>query len=136
MFSKRNDNTESNSIIGEGSFFKGEFTLNGTLRIDGRYEGEKLEVDNVFVGATGKVKSNIKTVSAVIEGIIIGNIEAKNRVMLMPTSRVLGEIRTPELIIQNGVILEGVCIVSQDPLTNPKENILELYNDGNMDNQN
>ena len=54
----------------------------------------------------------------------------------MPTSRVLGEIRTPELIIQNGVILEGVCIVSQDPLTNPKENILELYNDGNMDNQN
>ena len=136
MFSKRNDNTESNSIIGEGSFFKGEFTLNGTLRIDGRYEGEKLEVDNVFVGATGKVKSNIKTVSAVIEGIIIGNIEAKNRVMLMPTSRVLGEIRTPELIIQNGVILEGVCIVSQDPLTNPKENNLELYNDGNMDNQN
>ena len=136
MFSKRNDNTESNSIIGEGSFFKGEFTLNGTLRIDGRYEGEKLEVDNVFVGATGKVKSNIKTVSAVIEGIIIGNIEAKNRVMLMPTSRVLGEIRTPELIIQNGVILEGVCIVSQDPLTNPKETILELYNNGNSDNQN
>ena len=136
MFSKIIDNTESNSIIGEGSFFKGEFTLNGTLRIDGRYEGEKLEVDNVFVGATGKVKSNIKTVSAVIEGIIIGNIEAKNRVMLMPTSRVLGEIRTPELIIQNGVILEGVCIVSQDPLTNPKETILELYNDGNMDNQN
>lgn len=135
MFSKRNDNTESNSIIGEGSFFKGEFTLNGTLRIDGCYEGEKLEVDNVFVGATGKVKSNIKTVSAVIEGIIIGNIEAKNRVMLMPTSRVLGEIRTPELIIQNGVILEGLCIVAQDPLTNPKETILGLY-DNNTDTQN
>ncbi|WP_300369999.1 polymer-forming cytoskeletal protein [Brachyspira sp.] len=135
MFSKRNDNTESNSIIGEGSYFKGEFTLNGTLRIDGCYEGDKLEVDNVFVGPTGKVKSNIKTISAVIEGIIIGNIEAKNRVMLMPTSRVLGEIRTPELIIQNGVILEGLCIVAQDPLTNPKETILGLYNN-NIDNQN
>ncbi|WP_295161890.1 polymer-forming cytoskeletal protein [uncultured Brachyspira sp.] len=128
MFAKRNDNTESNSIIGEGSYFKGEFTLNGTLRIDGCYEGEKLEVDNIFVGKTGKVKSNIKTISAVIEGIIIGNIEAKNRVMLMPTSRVLGEIRTPELIIQNGVILEGLCIVSQDHLSNPKETILDLYN--------
>ena len=106
MFMKRNESTESNSIIGEGSYFKGEFTLNGTLRVDGCYEGEILEVDNVFVGQTGKVKSNIKTVSAVIEGIIIGNIEAKNRVMLMPTSRVLGEIRTPELIIQNGVYLK------------------------------
>ena len=136
MFMKRNDNTESNSIIGEGSYFKGEFTLNGTLRVDGCYEGEKLEVDNVFVGATGRIKSNIKTVSAVIEGIIIGNIEAKNRVMLMPTSRVLGEIRTPELIIQNGVILEGLCIVAQDPLTNPKETILSLYNNGNTSEQN
>ena len=64
MFNRKNENAESNSIIGEGSYFKGEFTLNGTLRIDGCYEGEKLEVDNVFVGQTGKIKSNIKTVSA------------------------------------------------------------------------
>ena len=49
----------------------------------------------------------------------------------MPTSRVLGEIRTPELIIQNGVILEGVCIVSPDPKTNPRETILNLYNSSN-----
>lgn len=136
MFMKRNESTESNSIIGEGSYFKGEFTLKGTLRVDGCYEGEILEVDNVFVGSTGKVKSNIKTVSAVIEGIIIGNIEAKNRVMLMPTSRVLGEIRTPELIIQNGVILEGLCIVAPDPLTNPKETILSLYNNNTDNNGN
>ncbi len=134
MFNRKNENAESNSIIGEGSYFKGEFTLNGTLRIDGCYEGEKLEIDNVFVGQTGKVKSNIKTASAVIEGIIVGNIEAKNRVMLMPTSRVLGEIRTPELIIQNGVILEGLCIVSPDPLTNPKETILSLYNNNTANN--
>lgn len=131
MFTKKSDSSESNSIIGEGSYFKGEFTLNGTLRVDGCYEGEKLEVENVFVGPTGKIKSNIKTASAVIEGIIIGNIEAKNRVMLMPTSRVLGEIRTPELIIQNGVILEGLCIVAPDPLTNPKETIISLYNNEN-----
>lgn len=136
MFMKRNESTESNSIIGEGSYFKGEFTLKGTLRVDGCYEGEILEVDNIFVGSTGKVKSNIKTVSAVIEGIIIGNIEAKNRVMLMPTSRVLGEIRTPELIIQNGVILEGLCIVAPDPLTNPKETILSLYNNNTDNNGN
>ncbi|WP_157152100.1 polymer-forming cytoskeletal protein [Brachyspira sp. SAP_772] len=128
---RRNEISESNSIIGEGSYFKGEFTLNGSLRIDGCYEGDNLQVDSLTVGKSGKVKSNIKTNSAIIEGIIVGNIEAKNRVMLMPTSRVLGEIRTPELIIQNGVILEGVCIVSPDPKTNPKETILNLYNSVN-----
>ena len=125
---KKNDSLESNSIIGEGSYFKGEFTLQGTLRVDGCYEGEKLEVDNIIIGQTGKIKSNVKSVSAVIEGIVIGNIEASSRVMLMPTSRVLGEIRTPELIIQNGVVLEGLCVVAPDPQTNPKETILSLYN--------
>lgn len=125
---RKNDSLESNSIIGEGSYFKGEFTLQGTLRIDGCYEGEKLEVDNIIIGQTGKIKSNVKSVSAVIEGIVIGDIEATSRVMLMPTSRVLGEIRTPELIIQNGVVLEGLCVVAPDPKTNPKETILSLYN--------
>ena len=128
---RKNEVSESNSIIGEGSYFRGEFTLNGSLRIDGCYEGDNLEVDSLTVGNSGKVKSNIKTNSAVIEGIVIGNIEAKNRVMLMPTSRVLGEIRTPELIIQNGVILEGVCIVSPEPKTNPRETILNLYGSPN-----
>ena len=54
----------------------------------------------------------------------------------MPTSRVLGEIRTPELIIQNGVILEGLCIVAPDPLTNPRETILSLYNNNTDNNGN
>lgn len=127
---KRNDTSDISSIIGEGSYFKGTFSLQGALKIDGCYEGDTLTVDSVFVGPTGKIKSNIKTTSAVIEGIVIGNIEAKSRVMLMPTSRVLGEIRTPELIIQNGVILEGVCIVSQNPAMEPKDTIIALYNEG------
>ena len=46
---KKNDSLESNSIIGEGSYFKGEFTLKGTLRVEGCYEGDKLEVDNVSI---------------------------------------------------------------------------------------
>lgn len=128
---KKNDSLESNSIIGEGSYFKGEFTLKGTLRVEGCYEGDKLEVDNIIIGQTGKVKSNIKSIAAVIEGIVVGNIEASSRVMLMPTSRVLGEIRTPELIIQNGVMLEGLCVISPNPQTNPKETILSLYNSNN-----
>ena len=125
---KKNDSLESNSIIGEGSYFKGEFILKGTLRVEGCYEGDKLEVDNVIIGQTGKVKSNIKSIAAVIEGRVVGNIEASSRVMLMPTSRVLGEIRTPELIIQNGVMLEGLCVIAPNPQTNPKETILSLYN--------
>ncbi len=127
MFSQKQ--TIVNSIIGEGSYFSGKLSIHGALKIDGCYEGEVLDVEQIFVGNKGRVKSNIKTTSIVVEGIIIGNIVATGRVHLLATSRVLGEISTPELIIQNGVILEGRCKITKDLDHNVKEDIESLYND-------
>jgi len=131
VFQKNNSSSEINTIIGKNSYFKGVFSLKGALKVEGCYEGENLNVESVFITATGKIKSNINAGTVVVEGIIIGNIEAKNRVMLMPTSRILGEIRTPELIIQNGAILEGVCVIAPSTATNPREGIFALYNSNN-----
>jgi len=116
--------TDINTTIGKGSYFAGNFHINGTLRIDGRYEGKYLEVDQLYIGPSGKVKTNIKAGSVIVEGTIIGNITATHRVMLLPTSRVLGDIKTPELIIQNGVVLEGRCVISSD-LKTPAKKIIE-----------
>jgi len=63
----------------------------------------------------------------VVEGLVIGNIKASTRVMLLPTARILGDIRTPELIIQNGVILEGRCIISNDLNQSARTLIENLY---------
>lgn len=119
---------ETNSIIGYNSQFEGKFAIKGTIRIDGKFEGEALIVDKVFIGPKGKVKTNIKTSSIVVEGILIGNIQATNRVLLLPTSRILGDIQTPELIIQNGTILKGRCTISHTSEKDAKELILDLYN--------
>jgi cytoskeletal protein CcmA (bactofilin family) len=61
----------------------------------------------------------------IVEGIVAGNITARNRVMLLPTSKILGDIKTPELIIQNGVILEGRCMISND-LKHSAKDLIEL----------
>ncbi len=127
MFKRNDDFSEVNSVIGDNSYFQGTFSLKGALRVSGCYEGETLVVENLFVSPNGKIKSNIKGNALVIEGTIIGNIEASSRVMLMPTSRILGEVRTPELIIQNGAILEGLCIITPKTAGNPKEDILSFY---------
>ena len=119
---------EANSTIGENSHFEGSFAVKGAIRIDGKFEGEALIVDKVFIGPKGKVKTNIKASSVVVEGILIGNVQAKNRVLLLPTSRILGDIHTPELIIQNGTILKGSCIISHDFEQDAKELILSIYN--------
>ena len=118
---------EANSTIGPKSNFDGRFAVKGSLRIDGKFEGEALIVDKVFIGPKGKVKTNIRASHVVVEGILIGNIDATSRVLLLPTSRILGDIKTPELIIQAGTILKGRCTISHDSDQDAKELIYSLY---------
>ena len=110
----KNQTEITNTTIGENSYFNGKFFINGSLKIDGKFEGKSLQAEQLYIGVTGRVKTNITAASVIVEGVVIGNITARNRVMLLPTSKILGDIRTPELIIQNGVILEGRCLISND----------------------
>jgi cytoskeletal protein CcmA (bactofilin family) len=117
----------ASNIIGENSYFTGTFIINGSLRIDGRFEGKYLQAEQLYVGRGGKIRTNINAVSVIVEGLIIGNISASSRVLLMPTARILGDIKTPELIIQNGVILEGRCTISNDLKSSAKDLISVDY---------
>ena len=115
------------NVIGEKSYFTGSFNINGSLRIDGRFEGKSLKADQLYIGTDGKVKTNIEAVSVIVEGLIMGNINATSRVLLMPTAKVYGDIRTPELIIQNGVLLEGRCTIANDLRTSAGDVIKAEY---------
>ena len=117
-----------NNLIGENSYFTGRFHINGSLRIDGRFEGKSLQAEQLYIGPNGKMKTNIEAVSVIVEGLVVGNISASGRVMLMPTAKILGDIKTPELIIQNGVILEGRCTISNDLKVSSKDLIDAEYN--------
>jgi cytoskeletal protein CcmA (bactofilin family) len=118
---------EANSTIGEDSRFEGRFAIRGSLRIDGRFEGQTLHVDQLQIGPKGRVKTNVVASSVVVEGIVIGNIMASHRILLLSTARVLGDIRTPELIIQDGVVLEGRCTISHVEIENTQAYIEGLY---------
>ena len=122
-------NEGANSFIGEKSYFEGKFLINGTIQINGKFEGAVLKVDQIQIGQSGRVKANLEASSVMVEGIVIGNIKASTRIMLLPTARVLGDIKTPELLIQNGVILEGRCLISNNLEEPAKETILKNYNE-------
>jgi cytoskeletal protein CcmA (bactofilin family) len=123
---------QANSTIWETSFFDGQFAVKGNLKIDGRFEGSILQVDQLQIGAKAKVKTSISATSVVVEGIVIGNISATRRILLLSTARVLGNIRTPELIIQDGVVLEGRCTISHFKIENTRQYIESLYDQKEM----
>lgn len=118
----------ANTVIGENSYFEGRFAIKGSLKIDGKFEGETLLIDQLHIGPQAKVKSDIQATSIVVEGIVIGDISAERRILLLSTARVLGSLKTPELIIQDGVVLEGKCTISHMKIDNTKEYIETLYN--------
>ena len=102
-----------NSVIGDGSSFKGTFIVKGSFQIDGKFEGE-LKIDgHLVIGPNGKVKtSTIMTESITIAGTLIGNIDAKREVILIETGRVLGNIEAPKIDVGEGAVIQGEMTIT------------------------
>ncbi len=103
-----------NSLIGEGSEFKGEFKIKDLLRIDGYFKGTIQTEGKVLIGKTGKVESDLQVGILVVGGEVKGNIIAKKRVVLLSTSKVKGDIISPSLIIEEGCYFEGRCTINKE----------------------
>jgi len=125
----KNDNV-MNSTIGEGSMFEGKFYISGSLQIDGRFEGEIQTRDQLIVGETGKVKTDIFAKRVIVGGTVIGNIEAGEEVTLLSTGRVLGNIRAPRVNIAEGVVVKGEISIDAGQKKDVKSIIEESFDAG------
>lgn len=101
-----------NSVIGPGSIFEGKFYISGSLKIDGKFQGEIKTEDELIIGETGKVKTNIKAKSVLIAGTMIGNIQAKEEVRIEKSGKLLGDIESPVLHLTPGVIIKGQMTIT------------------------
>ncbi len=119
-----------NSVIGEGSIFEGNFYINGSLQIDGRFEGEVRTEDELIVGETGRVKTDIIAKKVVVGGTVIGNIEAEEEVTLLATGRVLGNIRAPRVNLEDGVVVQGEMSISAGQKKDIKSIVEESFEAG------
>ena len=106
------DDAVINSIIGEGTRYKGEFDLNGLLRIDGDFTGTIRTRGKVIIGKNGRAECTMNAGTVVVGGVIRGEIISTEKVVIQTTGLVLGNITTPRLIIEEGVIFNGSCKVT------------------------
>lgn len=106
------DDAFINSIIGEGTRFKGEFDLNGLLRIDGDFSGTIRTKGKVLVGQNGRAECTLHAGTVVIGGVVRGEIFSTEKVIILSTGLVLGNVTTPRLIVEEGVILNGACTIT------------------------
>ncbi|KAA0257755.1 polymer-forming cytoskeletal protein [Deferribacter autotrophicus] len=110
---KQESNT-INAFLGKNTKFEGTLIFDGLVRIDGEFEGEVKSSDTFVVAETGKVKANVEAGVVKISGFFDGNIIAKNKVELYKPAIVKGTIKTPSLIIEDGVTFNGSCEMGKD----------------------
>ena len=97
-------------FVGHGTVLTGETTFQAMLRIDGHLTGQvSSESGTLIIGSTGQVDANIMVSAAVINGTVNGDIIVTDKLELGRTARVVGNIQTPRLLIEDGAILEGGC---------------------------
>jgi len=95
------------TVLGQGALFEGKLSFEGEIRIEGHFKGEVRTADLLVVGETAKVEAELKVGTIIVNGEVHGNIEAAKLVELHHPARVYGNIKTPSLQIQKGVIFEG-----------------------------
>ncbi|MCR9142967.1 MAG: polymer-forming cytoskeletal protein [bacterium] len=120
-------NDSLNSVIGPGSIFEGKFYISGSLRIDGKFEGEIKTEDALMVGETGKIKTNISAREVIVAGTMIGNIAAESEVRLEKSGKLLGDIQAPILNIAPGVVAQGTITITGGQKKDVKKVIEESY---------
>ena len=99
--------SDLNALLGRGSEFDGKLSFEGTVRIDGKFNGSIVTKDVLVVGEGAVVTAEIDCGSIIVHGQIIGNVRARVGVELHSPARVKGNIEAPSLMIEKGVTFDG-----------------------------
>ena len=97
-------------FVGHGTVLTGETNFQAMLRVDGVLQGTvSSEAGTLIVGSNGQVDANVAVASATINGTVNGDIVATEKLHLGRTAKVVGNVQTPRIIIEEGAVLEGSC---------------------------
>ena len=100
---------EINAFLGKDTEFEGRFSFTGAVRIDGKFSGEIESSGTLIVGETATIRSQIHVADMIISGEVDGDIVAENKIEISVPGKLFGNIQTPKLVIEEGVIFEGKC---------------------------
>ena len=102
---------ELNGFLDSGAVFKGELEFEDTMRIDGRFNGKIVSKNELIVGERATIEGDIHVGRIAISGTVIGKIIATQRVEIHRNGKVYSDIDTPALIIEEGAIFQGNCVM-------------------------
>ncbi len=110
--------TSASASIGKAVKVVGQIFSKEDLYVDGEVEGtvEALE-HKLTIGPNGAVRAGVKAREVVALGTIQGNVEAQDRIEIRKEAKLVGDIRTARIIIEDGAYFKGsIDIVKPEPV--------------------
>ena len=117
----RGEGSTLNGFIDKGSYVRGELSFEEAFRIDGRFEGKIRSGSELTLGDDADVNAEIEVGRLCVNGTLKGSVRATERVELLAGARVVGDISTPVLRIEEGAHFEGSCEMGKE-----NSNLVEL----------
>jgi cytoskeletal protein CcmA (bactofilin family) len=100
---------EINAFLGKNTDFDGKLSFKGAVRVDGYFQGEIHSEGTLIVGEGAVLESDVYVSRIVVSGEVRGNIVASDRIEIHAPGKVLGNIQSPTVVIDEGVSFEGHC---------------------------
>lgn len=109
MFKGSGSQGDLNGFLDAGSHMTGELSFEDTFRIDGRFTGTVVSDGDLIIGEHGDVDGEIKVSRVYVSGTVRGALRASERVEVFAMGKVLADVYTPSLKIEEGAFFEGRC---------------------------
>jgi cytoskeletal protein CcmA (bactofilin family) len=97
----------TNTVIGSSISIDGEITGNEPLVIQGTVKGRIALSESVFIENSANVEADLEADSVEVGGVVTGNISASAKVELKAESKMVGDIRSPRILIADGALFKG-----------------------------
>ncbi|MDF0651856.1 MAG: hypothetical protein CV081_08115 [Nitrospira sp. LK265] len=127
---QESNNSDNFTFLGKGVDFKGILNFDGTIRIDGRVDGEVCTTGTLIIGEQAVIKGILSVGTLMTSGKINGTVTATDKIQILKPGILIGDIRTPGISIEDGAHFHGMCDMgahkwADEHLSSPK-NVHEL----------
>ncbi|MCS7025584.1 MAG: polymer-forming cytoskeletal protein [Bryobacteraceae bacterium] len=107
--------------IGKSVVVKGNIISREDLYFDGELEGTvELQEHRLTIGPNGRVQANVKAREIVILGTIHGNVEATDKIEIRKEAKLVGDIRTSRIVIEDGAFFKGSIDIVKPEVSKPQ----------------
>lgn len=106
---------EFNAFLGVGTTYQGRLHFSGAVRVDGQFTGEITSEGTLILGKDAQVSAKVNVGQLILSGQLCGEIHVSKRTILHKSAKMIGNLHTPILIMEEGAIIQGTISMLESP---------------------